>query len=310
MRTKDRIVIVLLVLAMLMVSACSGNNAQAIEPQQDETQDETFSSSEAPEPVDNLKEWERVLVSNEPREDLPEEYTQKLIPWLNELLGENCPWESTSVDGYTICRDYNGKVVEITEKDVLAGVVVLTPVPFDDIVAVKYIWDAARIKRVVTAVVLIAGSALVANTAVEQFRWIRDPGTIVQPPPLPGVPDPPDHIASHPRSAYTAALKTATWYTVLNAFFDGQPPDWCGKRSDGALVIVYYALEVAKNTGGAAYRGLGLILNQGGDHYSTGLHRVTPGDGKPDSGNANGNDFDDFESIPCPPPGGLSTITR
>ena len=294
--------VILLVVAILM-SACGGTEGDSENPQPG--LNEVQAAEEQP---DTVQEWER-LVGDEPREDLPSEYTQTSIEWLNNWMADNCPWEKTEVDGYTICRDYSGDVVEVTEADVLAGVVAITPIPFDDIVAVKYLWDAARLKRVVSAVVLIAGTALVVNTAAERFVWVRDPGTIVQPARRSGVPNPPDHISNHPRSAYTAALKVATWFTVLNAFFGGQPPDWCGKRSDGAVVLVYYALEVVKTTGGAAYRGLALILNQGGDHHSTGLHRVVPGDGKPDSGN-NGNDFEEFESIPCPPPGGLSPISQ
>ena len=162
----------------------------------------------------------------------------------------------------------------------------------------------------VVVVILFFGGSMVVKDVGDQFVWVRDPSTIVQPVPLPGVPHPPDHISNHPRSAYTASLKVATWYAVMNAYFGGRPPDWCGKRADGAIVIAYYALEVVKTTGGAAYRGLALILNQGGDHMSTGLHNVSNGGAKPTSNNTAGDDFVDFDEIPCPPPNGLSPITR
>jgi|GEM_PF-4328980 len=135
-------------------------------------------------------------------------------------------------------------------------------------------------------------------------QMAKDPGTISQPVPLPQVPPIPEHLRNHPRGAYTAALKVALWTTAWNAWFNGKGPDWCGKRpSDGAVILAWYTLEVVKTTGGAAYHGIGLLLNQGGANQSTTFPNVFQNSsGLPDTGNSGGNDYEQFDPFPCPDP--------
>jgi hypothetical protein len=147
---------------------------------------------------------------------------------------------------------------------------------------------------------------------------IRDPENVIIPELHPGVPEPPEHIFAHPRSEYTAAIKTAIWNTVMNAFYGGQKPDWCGRRADGALVLFYRALEVFTKAGKSmdnAYKGLAVLLNQGGDNLSTGFSRVTwEGDeivpSTHNTAQQSGTDFWNFTQIPCPSPSSLGPITQ
>lgn len=112
--------------------------------------------------------------------------------------------------------------------------------------------------------------------------------TITIPDALAGVPSAPDHIRNHPRGAVDSAIKMAIWNLVWNQVLKNIPPDWCGYRSDGAYVIVYFGLQVFKITGGVATRGVGIIFNPTGNH--TGVMSIKRGT----NGRPQGGTFDPF----------------
>lgn len=121
---------------------------------------EVLPSASVPEQhVNNVQEWVNLFASPNSQ---PPEYTETLPEWINNWLAEKCPYptEMSESNGekYAVCKDYEGETIEIQASDLLAMGTLVTPWP-DELVAVKYAWDAARTVRVLKAVILIAGAA-------------------------------------------------------------------------------------------------------------------------------------------------------
>lgn len=270
---------------------------------------------------ENARAWYQVFFGDPSQ--IPTEYTESLIDELNQWIETNCPYDVDSeVSGSettTYCKDYSGNVIEVKASDLVVLGTLATPFP-DEIVAIKWTWDIQRSTRVIKTVFIIATSAVVTTYFATQPQVVmaRNPDIIVKPDFAPGVPQfIPEHILNHPRGAYTQKVKAAIWITVMNAFYGGQKPDWCGRRaSDGAVAIFFKNLMVKTTTDTThPYSGLAVMLNQGGTNSSTAFSRVTMNDGaaKPFSDNKHmpeQNDFWDFDAFPCPPPNGLTPLAQ
>lgn len=172
-----------------------------------------------------------------------------------------------------------------------------------DLVAVTYVLVSG-------ALVLTTGYAL---SQMPRVLMARNPNTL---PPVvvpDGVPAPPEHLQNHPSGPFASKLKSLGWVAVMTAWFNfahngGPEPDFCGKRpSDGAMLIVYYGLQVATLTG-RIYQGFGAIVNMGATtHDSTVLIKLqAPEDGVSHTSNNTGrDDFSEFTPLPpdqCGPP--------
>ncbi len=117
---------------------------------------------------------------------------------------------------------------------------------------------------------------------------------VVVPNGVPGFPAP-DHVKNRPEGPYVSALRTAAWNTVYKLWAGGRKPDWCGKRDDGTLLIVFYQAVVQKTSGGI-YQGLAVLLN-GVTGPSTSVVSIKAGeDGRP-----RGNTYQAYNPETCPP---------
>lgn len=123
---------------------------------------------------------------------------------------------------------------------------------------------------------------------------------VVMPEPVAEAPEVP-HVLNHPRPA-EIAKKIAGWRTAFREWLNGGDPGWCGSRSDGAILIVFYKLAIEKTTGGL-YKGIALILHTNGSSLSTVLTEVKPSDGDENGkSKPRAPTLADFHEIPCPTP--------
>lgn len=135
----------------------------------------------------------------------------------------------------------------------------------------------------------------------------KDKNIIVPVPLNPGLPKPPPHVVNHPRGEYTSHLKVQIWNLVMNTWHGGEPPDWCGKRDDGAWFVFFENLVIETTTARSPkneYRGLALIVQTVADSgtESTAFDKVTwHSDGVPNTGTPR-DDAREFDKKPCPPP--------
>lgn len=165
-------------------------------------------------------------------------------------------------------------------------------------------------------ILVSGGLVLTTGYALSQMPRVlmaRNPNTLPDVHVPEGIPAPPDHLQNHPSGPFASKLKSLGWVAVMTSWFNfahngGPEPDFCGQRpSDGAMLIVYYALEVATLTG-RVYKGFGAIVNMGSTtHDSTVLIKLqAPEDGVSHTSNNTGrDDFSEFTPLPpdqCPPP--------
>ncbi len=122
----------------------------------------------------NAQAWNTLFFGSEIElQGQPPEYSETLLDALNEYIGKNCPMnQDYDVDGngevYTVCRDFDGEMIEVRGEDIamfgLTAASPFTPWP-DEILAVKWAWNAERTIKVIIVIVFAATAAETINIA-------------------------------------------------------------------------------------------------------------------------------------------------
>ncbi|MFA5026073.1 MAG: hypothetical protein WC503_06210 [Candidatus Shapirobacteria bacterium] len=128
----------------------------------------------SPQQQSNAEAWNTVFFGSEIElQNMPPEYSETILDALNKYIGENCPLRQdydfdSSGEIYTVCRDYDGQMIEVRGEDIamfgLTAVSPFTPWP-DEIIAIKWAWNAERTIKVIIVIVFAAEAVNTINIA-------------------------------------------------------------------------------------------------------------------------------------------------
>ena len=289
-----KVISILLVSSMILAAAPMG------EPQPQPPNPGEMQSTPLPPPPPG---WVKLTPTPAPIQT-PEEVEIWATPVPQDILG------LINSQGYVLCPD---EEIILTDK----GIAFICQGENPSLANFAPVWAVALLDGPwpgfadVAVILSIATVATAANVALQpQVLLAKNPAILPDVVVPEGIPAPPAHLQNHPGGAYASKLKSLGWVAVFTAWAyainGGPPPDFCGVREDGALLVVYYSARVVTVTN-KIYQGFGVIVNQGGDHLSTVLIKLDPpaGGALPESNNTSGNDFSQFLPIEfgkCPPP--------
>jgi len=129
----------------------------------------------SPQQQSNAQAWNTLFFGSEIElQGQPPEYSEMLLDVLNQYIGENCPMnQDFDIDNtgevYTVCRDYDGEMIEVRGEDIaMLGLTVASPfTPWpDEILAVKWTWNAERTIKVIIVIVFAAEAAQTLGNVV------------------------------------------------------------------------------------------------------------------------------------------------
>lgn len=127
----------------------------------------------SPQNQANVEAWNTLFFGSEIElQNQPPEYSETLLDAINKYIGENCPLRKDyDIDGngqmYTICRDFEGEAIEVKSSDFLGlglvGLTAVSPIPGDELLAVKWAWNSEKTIKVIIAVVFTIEAANTIN---------------------------------------------------------------------------------------------------------------------------------------------------